>query len=118
MLAEVVGALACFVLAVFAMPLATVLGNRGMWAHRISLFAVEGGLCLVAVNPWTRWSDPVPWSCSALFVFAAIMVSIWWREAWAFVVAQYGPASVLSLRRRAMDIPASQYRHIGGGRGE
>lgn len=99
MLADIANAIACMLLMLYTLPVSTLMGHKGMWSHRLSLAVVLVALMLSAVNPWTGWYPPVSWPTAGLNILAASMVPIWWREAWNFLLSQYGPGP----KRRATD---------------
>lgn len=104
---ELINSAACLVLMVLSLPIAMVVGNRGMWLERMSIVAVQFGLFLQVANPWAMWADPVRWITVFLNVVAAAMLLIWRRRAWIFIRHYMGPSD-LAKRRRRTDWPRNR----------
>ncbi len=99
---EYLNAAACILLMVYSLPVAMIMGNRGMWLERASVVAVQVGLFLQLTTPWVSWAPAMTWPGVYLNVAAAVLITIWWRRMWAFVKHYLGPvdAPMDQMKRR------------------
>jgi hypothetical protein len=104
---DLLNCIACLVLMGFSLPVAMVMGNRGMWAARLSMMAVVLGLFLQLTNPWVSWVPAVSWTGVYLNTAAAVMAIIWRRRGWLFVRSYLTPVEEedFHLKRRRGDWP-------------
>jgi len=102
---EILNSSACLLMMLYSLPLAMTMGNRGLLVERLAIVAVQCGLFLGLTNPWASWGTPSPWTEVYLNVSAALMLTIWRRRAWIFVMNYLGPVD-LTKHRRADDYQA------------
>lgn len=107
---EYINSAACFVLLLYSLPVAMAVGNRGMWFQRLSMVAVQIGLFLQMTTPWVGWMPQATWTAVYLNAAAAVMITIWWRRAWAFVKGYLGPD--IAERRRRTDRPPELHQPV------
>lgn len=100
---EFINSAACVVLLIYSLPVAMAVGNRGMWAQRLSMVAVQVGLFLQMTTPWVGWMPQATWASVYLNASAAVMLTVWGRRAWIFVKSYLGPE--IKTRRRRTDRP-------------
>lgn len=100
---EYLNTAACVLLMVYSLPVAMIMGNRGMWGERLSIVAVQLGLFLQLTSPWVGWAPAITWPGVYLNVSAAVLITIWWRRLWAFVHHYAGPVDEPLDRMRRRD---------------
>ena len=101
---EIINSVACIALMGYSLPVAMLMGNRGMWLERLSLVAVQFGLFLQLTNPWASLLPEVTWTQVYLNAVSALMLTAWWRRAWIFARSYLSPSDgSLKRKRRRTD---------------
>lgn len=100
---EILNTISCVLLMVYGLPVAMIMGNRGMWGERFSIVAVQLGLFMQLTSPWIGWAPAITWPGVYLNVSAAVLITIWWRRLWAFVQHYVGPVDGPISRKRRWD---------------
>jgi hypothetical protein len=93
---------AAALLMVYALYAAKELVPAKRLIEAIALDLLAGVVCAVG---WEAYYGRVPWSCSALVIALAVMVTVWRHEARVFVQCKLGEARPANHpRRRATDL--------------
>src|SRR5574341_1030428 len=99
---ELAAMVASIVLLIYALYAAQELVPRKRPAQAIALNVLAS---VVGAVGWEAWiPGRLPWSCSALMIALAVMLTIWRREASMFVRCQLSDEPPGHPRRRASDL--------------
>lgn len=100
---------ASVLLLVYALFAAQMLVPKKRLAQAVALNLLAG---IVGAVAWEAWYGHVTWSCSALVITLAIMLTIWRHEAIVFVRCKLGdtPQPDAHPRRRASDLQEAASR--------
>lgn len=91
---DAVNVIACAVMLVFAAVVAIEMPHRGMWARRLTLWAVAVGLACQIAAPWSGGAlPPVTWASSMLHALLAVVMLAWRAELLALLRAKIGAVS-------------------------
>lgn len=104
MMLEYLNTAACLLLMLYSLPVAMMMGNKGMWRERLSVVAVQFGLFLQLTTPWVTWAPSLTWPAVYLNCAAVVMITIWWRRVWLFLNHYIAPVDKpMNRMRRAPD---------------
>lgn len=111
MMLEYLNTAACLLLMLYSLPVAMMMGNSGMWRERLSVVAVQVGLFLQLTTPWVTWAPSLTWPSVYLNCAAVVMLTIWRRRVWIFLLHYIAPVNEpMNRLRRGGDWPKGNPR--------
>lgn len=105
---EALNSIACTVLLVAMLPLATIADVRRNTAHTLLMLAAEFAFFMQIITPFSDLLPPVTWQIALLTTVQALCVLVYRRRLWQFARHELIERKAPHPLRRVSDLPDTQ----------